>query len=75
MGMINVIRSALGMRALTKLLPRAPGVSNNDIVPDCVRCREQSLTKHGTEKQLAPWVLVSVTAPEVKCHDLPPTQS
>ena len=49
MGMINVICSALGMRALTKLLPLAPGLSNNDIVSDCVCCREQSLTKHGTE--------------------------
>ena len=48
MGMINVICSALGMQALTKLLPLAPGLSNNDIVSIVCCCREQSLTKQGT---------------------------
>ena len=78
MGMINVICSALGMRALTKLLPLAPGLSNNDIV-SIVFVVVNNLSLNTEQKTLAPWVSslvpVSVTAPEVKCHVLPPSQS
>ena len=74
MGMINVICSALGMQALTKLLPLAPGLSNNDIVSIVLVVVVNNLSLNKEHCTLAPWVLVPVTGPEVKCHDLLLTQ-
>ena len=74
MGMINVICSALGMQALTKLLPLAPGLSNNDIVSIVCVVVVNNLSLNKEHCTLAPWVLVHVTGPEVKCHDLLLTQ-